>query len=146
MDAAMTTHALLFAMVAMALWGVAPVLGKLGLKGIDPLAALAIRSGAVTLALAAAVTVTGRWPQVLAAPPREAGLIVLEGLFAALLGQLAYYYALKYGEVGKVAPTVAAFPLVAVAVGLAVLGEKLTWGKALGALLIAAGVVLVNYR
>lgn len=142
----MTANALLFALTAMVVWGVAPVLGKLGLKETDPLAALAIRSGSVTLVLAVAVTVAGLWTQVLEAPPREAGLIVLEGLFAALLGQLAYYYALKYGEVGRVAPTVAAFPLVAVALGLAVFGEKLTWSKGLGVLLIAAGVALVNYR
>lgn len=142
----MTGNALFFTVAATVLWGIAPVFGKLGLREMDPLAALAIRSGVITLALAVVVTAAGKWPQVTAAPPREAGFIVLEGLCAALLGQLAYYYALKFGEVGRVAPTVAAFPLVALVISLAVLGERLTWSKGLGAVLVAAGMALINYR
>jgi bacterial/archaeal transporter family protein len=61
------------------------------------------------------------------------------------LGQLAYYYALKYGELSKVTPVVAAFPLVAFLLGLMVLGEKMTIGKGIGAVLIAIGIALLNY-
>jgi transporter family protein len=135
-----------FAILAMLLWGIAPVFAKLGLGNLDPLAALTIRSGVITLALVGFVSVSGKWPSLAGASVRDVGFIALEGLCAALLGQLAYYYALKSGEVGKVTPTAAAFPLVALLVGVIVLGERITWGKLVGAAFIVVGIYLVNYR
>jgi transporter family protein len=74
----------------------------------------------------------------------NAGYIALEGICAALFAQLAYYYALKYGDVGRVSPLVAAFPLVAVFLGIVFLGEKLTVYKVLAALLIVSGITLLK--
>jgi len=142
----MVSNSMLFAVLAMLFWGVAPLFGKLGLGSLEPLAALTIRSGVITVILVVFVLATGKWPAVSSAQPRDVLFIVLEGLCAALLGQLAYYYALKYGEVSKVTPVVAAFPLVAFLFGLLILGEKLTWGKGLGALFIVIGIALLNYR
>lgn len=142
----MTGNAFLFAVAAMLLWGVAPVFGKLALGKVEPVAALAIRSAFVAVVMLAVVGLTGGWAAVAGASARDVALIAMEGLFAGLLGGLAYYYALKYGETGRVVPTAAAYPLVTLALGLALMGEKLTWGKGLGALLIAVGVALVNYR
>ena len=142
----MLNQSLLFALLAMLFWGVAPLFGKLGLGGLEPLAALTIRSGIITVLLVGFCVVAGKWPEVTSAQPRDILLIGLEGLCAALFGQLAYYYALKYGELSKVTPVVAAFPLVAFLLGILVLGEKLTWGKGLGALFIVIGVALLNYR
>jgi len=39
------------------------------------------------------------------------GHIALEGIFAALLGQLFYYYVLKSGEASVAVPIIATFPL-----------------------------------
>lgn len=142
----MTDNAFLFAVAAMLLWGVAPVFGKLALGTVEPVAALAIRSAFVAAVMLAFVGLTGGWAAVAGASARDVALIALEGLFAGLLGGLAYFYALKYGETGRVVPTVAAYPLVTLLLGLALMGEKLTVGKGLGAILIAAGVALVNYR
>jgi transporter family protein len=146
METDMVANSLIFALLAMVLWGVAPLFGKAGLHNLDPVAALTVRSSVITLALVVFVVVTGRWSAAATAQPREIAFIALEGFCAALLGQLAYYYALKYGEISKVTPVVAAFPLVTLVLGLAILGEKLTWGKAVGGLLVVAGVVLINYR
>ncbi|MDR3592464.1 MAG: EamA family transporter [Negativicutes bacterium] len=142
----MVSNSLVFALLAMLLWGLAPLFGKLGLGGLEPLTALTIRSGVITLILVVFVLATGKGAAVMSAQPRDVAFICLEGLCAALLGQLAYYYALKYGELGKVTPVVAAFPLVAFVLGLLVLGEKLTWSKGLGALFVVIGVALLNYR
>lgn len=135
-----------FALLAAIFWGVAPIFGKLGVRSLDPLAALAIRSGIVTATLAVTVIFLGKCSSVWQASPREVGFISLEGLFAALLGQLAYYYALKYGEASQVVPVVAAFPLVALVVGLVVLQEKIMWWQTAGAVLITVGIALINYR
>lgn len=135
----------LFAGVAMLLWGVAPIFGKLGLTQLEPLAALTIRSAIVTLLLLIFMLWSGNWSALGAATPRAILFIALEGLCAALFGQLAYYYALKYGEVGRVSPLVSAFPLVALAVAIVFLGEKITWGKMVGAFLIVSGIMLLRW-
>ncbi|MDF2570027.1 MAG: protein of unknown function transrane [Sporomusa sp.] len=138
-------NAYLFAGVAMVFWAIAPIFGKLGLNGMQPLVALTIRSLVISIILVIAVTAAGQWGNVTSVTVKNAAYIGLEGICAALLGQLAYYYALKFGEVGRVSPIVAAFPLVALFLGIIFLGEKLTLYKLIAALLIVAGIALLKY-
>lgn len=138
-------NAYLFAGIAMILWGLAPILGKLGLGASQPLAALTIRSLVVTIILLIFVFASGQWGSVTGISAKSAIYIALEGICAALLGQLAYYYALKYGEVGRISPVVAAFPLIALVLGILVFGEKLTLSKILAAIMIVAGIVILKY-
>lgn len=138
-------NAYLLAGIAMVFWGIAPIFGKLGLGDTQPLAALTVRSVIISLLLLVTVTVKGQWGFVAEVTATNAMYIALEGICAALLGQLAYYYALKLDEVGRVSPIVAAFPLVAVFLGIAFLGEKVTIYKILASVLIIAGVVLLKY-
>ena len=134
-----------FALLAMLFWGLAPLLGKMGLgPGVSPLAALTLRSVVVSLLLLAVVTFQGQWAALGQIPMRNMLLLALEGLLAALLGQLAYYYALKLDEVGRVTPVAAAFPLVAMLLGILLFGEELTVSKVGGAVLIVAGVALLK--
>lgn len=135
----------LLAGIAMVFWGIAPIFGKLGLGGVHPLAALTIRSVIISLLLVVVVTIKGQWGFVAEVNAKNVMYIALEGICAALLGQLAYYYAVKWGEVGRVSPIAAAFPLVAVFLGIVFLGEKLTLYKVIAALLIGTGIVLLKY-
>ena len=73
-----------------------------------------------------------------------AGLFGLPLLTALGSSVLAYYYALKFGDVSRVAPVVAAFPVVAMLLAFAVLGEQITATKVIAAVLITAGVVLLR--
>lgn len=139
------SNAYLFAGMAMVLWGVAPIFGKLGLGGTQPLVALTIRSVVTSIILLITVTALGKWGNVTGVVAKDAIYIMIEGVCAALLGQLAYYYALKYGEVGRVAPIVAAFPLVALVLGAVFFGEELTLTKVVAAALIFAGIVLLKF-
>lgn len=138
-------NAYVLAGIAMVFWGIAPIFGKLGLGGIQPLAALTIRSLIISVILLIAVTVTGQWGHVAGVTAKNAAYIAFEGICAALLGQLAYYYALKFGEVGRVSPIVAAFPLVALFLGIIFLGEKVTFLKLVATLLIITGIALLKY-
>jgi bacterial/archaeal transporter family protein len=135
----------IFAILAMMLWGIAPIFGKLGLTQLEPLAALTLRSGLITVLLLIFVTLGGHWSGIVSASPRDMFFIGMEGLCAALLGQLAYYYALKYGEVSKVSPVVAAFPLVALMLAFVIVGEKITLGKVMGSAFIVVGILLLKY-
>ena len=133
-----------WALLAMLFWGVAPLLGKLGLAGVAPLPALLLRSLVVSGLLLLTVTLQGQWPALTAMPARSMFFLALEGVAAALLGQLAYYYALQLEEVGRVTPLAAAFPLVASALAVLLFGETVTPAKLAGAVLVVAGVVLLK--
>jgi transporter family protein len=135
----------LLAGAAMVFFGIAPIFGKLGLSGVQPLAALTIRSMIISVLLLVTVTVNGQWKLVFEVTAKDAIYIALEGLCAAFLGQLAYYYALKFSDVGRVSPIVAAFPLVAMFLGIIFLGEQVTLYKVLASILIILGVILIKY-
>lgn len=138
------SNAYVMATLAMLLWGLAPIFGKLGLANANPLTALTIRSLVISAILLVIATATGQWKSLLQVAPREASFLALEGICAALLGQLAYYYALKFGDVSQVTPVVAAFPIVAILLAVTVLGEQITATKVIAAVLISAGVVLLK--
>jgi len=131
-------------LVTLVLWGIAPIFGKLGLGNIDPLPALMIRSAMVTTILIIAVLVTGKWTAVIAAEGRSIIFIALEGLCAALVGQLAYYYAIKAGDVSKVGVIVAGAPLVTITLAFIILHEKITLFKIAGAALVILGIALLR--
>jgi transporter family protein len=67
-----------------------------------------------------------------------------EGILSALIGQLFYYNALKYGEASKIVPICSSFPLITVILAIVFLNEQFTFSKALGALLIIAGVLVIK--
>jgi transporter family protein len=131
--------------IAMVFWGIAPIFGKLGLGEVQPLVALTIRSALISLILLVTVTVAGQWSSLSEVSAKSVMFIGIEGICAALLGQLAYYFALKLGDVGRVSPVVAAFPLVAMFLGVLFLGEKMTFYKALASIFIAVGIVFIKY-
>lgn len=138
-------NAYLFAAIAMLFWGIAPIFGKLGLGSTQPLVALTIRSLVISAILLITVTLSGQWDNVFKITSKDATYIALEGICAALLGQLAYYYALKFGEVSRISPIVAAFPLVALLLGVVILEEKITICKVIAAFFIVGGIALLKY-
>ena len=138
------SNAFLMATLAMFFWGLAPIFGKLGLSNVNPLVALTIRSLVISAILLVIATATGQWKPLMQVAPREVSFLAMEGICAALLGQLAYYYALKFGDVSQVTPVVAAFPIVSALLAFAVLGEQITVTKVIAAILITTGVVLMR--
>ena len=64
---------------------------------------------------------------------------------ASLLGQLAYYYALKNSEASKVVPVSSSFPLITLALAFLFLNESITLKKILGTMLVILGIILIRY-
>jgi len=141
----MQAKAFLFALTTSFLWGTAPILGKLGLVGADPAVALVLRSFTITAILAVWAALSGNLPEVGSLLSSRAGaLIAVEGILASLLGHLAYYYALKYGKASSVVPVASSFPLFALIMAILVLGERPSWERALGVVLVVGGVRLLR--
>ncbi len=137
-------NAIMFALIGMFLWGIAPIFGKIGLVQVSPGIALFMRSSIVTVILLVWVLASGQVVHLAEVTPRSWVFIGLEGICAALLGHLAYYYALKMGEASLVSPVMAAFPVITVLLAFLLLGEKYTPGKLLGTLLIVLGVFVIK--
>lgn len=118
------------------------VLAKLGVEKMDSNLATAIRTS---------VVVIFSWLMVwIVRPDSPAGgisqrswiYLVLSGL-ATGLSWLCYFHALKLGPASRVAPVDKLS--VALVIGLSVLflGERLTWAKGAGGLLIVAGAIII---
>lgn len=140
----MERSGLAYALLAALLWGSAPVLEKLGLVKISPLAGLAIRTITITIILVAIALFTDMAKEIVRVDSRSLFFLVVSGIIAGLLGMLAYFKALKCWEASRVVPIVGAYPLFAFLFALLFLGEKLTLQKALGVLLVVGGVFLLG--
>ena len=140
----MERYGLAYALLAALLWGSAPVLEKLGLVKISPLAGLAIRTITITVILVVIALFTDMAKEIVRVDSRSLFFLVVSGIIAGLLGMLAYFKALKCWEASRVVPIVGAYPLLAFLFALLFLGEKLTLQKALGVLLVVSGIFLLG--
>lgn len=136
----------LFAVLTAVIWGFAPALEKVGLKGasIDPLLGVFIRTIPIALFAMLGVLVMGRLGEVASVDLKSALFVGAGGLVAGLLGQFAFYSALKWGEASVVVPVAATYPLVALLVSVLFLGEAFTMQKLAGIALVVGGVVLLK--
>lgn len=115
--------------------------GKLGLQGIDSTTATAARAvimAVFTVCFAVALNKTN----LQGIDARNWAYIALAGVFGAL-SWLAYFYALKIGDVSKVAPIDRTSVLFAIALAFIFLGEKISLKTVLGAVAIVIGTILI---
>jgi Predicted membrane protein len=133
----------LLAIFGMICWGIAPVFGKLGLLKTDPLAGLALRTYLSTALLTFWMVFSGKLYQIREIPIKSWLYIGIEGILATLVGDFAYYAALKYGDVSFVTLVMASSPLVSMLMSVIILNEQITLTKFIGAIFILAGLLLI---
>ena len=135
-----------WALLASFCWGFAPLLEKVGLRGnTDPVIGVLVRSIGVILGTLCFLPIlpklSGRFSDL---TPRNWIFLCLGGLVASVLGQLCFYRALKTGDVSRVVPIGASYPVLAFLLGTVFLGESFTVAKAGGIILVMAGVYLLR--
>lgn len=141
----MSNLSFVLALITAFLWGLAPVLEKMGLKGsLNPLAGVVIRSLAVSVVAFLSLLFLKRLPELLHGNFRDLAFIIVGGLMAGFFAQWSFYGALKYGQASKVIPVVVIYPLVTLFFSVLFLHEALTWQKIVGILLVIFGVMLVK--
>ncbi|MBV9491894.1 MAG: EamA family transporter [Verrucomicrobia bacterium] len=124
--------------------GATAVLAKVGVTGVSPNFATAIRTAVVlafTILLVWLVDRPAGWP-VFAAGTWV--FLILSGI-ATGLSWLCYFRALQVGEVTKVAPIDKLSVVVAMGLSAVFLGERLSPKEILGAALIVAGAVVLAW-
>lgn len=126
------------------LWGLAPIFAKLGLVSLDPITALGVRSLIAAALMTFSLLPNSRLTIALHMPASNWVLLGVEALLAAVVGDLAYYAALKAGGAGRTSLIMSAAPLITLWAAGTLLGEALTWPLWVGGLLIVAGLILIG--
>ena len=138
----LTAAALL--VITMLLWGTTPILEKIGLRGVDPLTGVLIRSLTITVILLVIYIAKGRMHELVDVGVRNFSLFAASGIMAGLVAMWTYYYVLKGGMTSKIVPIAAAYPLVTALLGIFILKEEVTVQRIIGILLTIIGITLVK--
>jgi transporter family protein len=150
-------NAILIAIAAGLCWGIGELFTKSVLHSgqVGPITAIAVRSTValpvIWMAYLLAMHVfqlksePRQWLH--ADPPVLLKLVLGSGLIAGAVGMICFYLAISLGEISRVKPiafTVA--PAVAVVLAWLVLGESMSWSKAVGVGLVIAGVFCIAWK
>ncbi len=138
--------AALFALAGAICWGIAPLFGKVGLRGINPIDGLVARTIITVLLVIGLFIRRGGFAQLSVIPGRRWLYLAVEAFLATFAGDLAYYFALKKGAIGQTALIMASAPLISVWAGWFFLNEIFSPVKLVGAALIIIGVVLIGFH
>ncbi len=122
--------------------GLTAVLAKVGVQDVNSNVATAIRT-VVILAFAWAIALAGGGREALLTVPRKAWLFLALSGLATGASWLCYFRALQLGEASKVAPVDKLSVVVAMALAVVFLGERLTWQHWLGGGLIVSGTLVL---
>jgi len=103
--------------ITMLLWGITPLLEKIGLRDVEPLTGILIRSFAITVVLLIIYIFTGKLNELTKVSAKSFFLFSMSGILAGLLGMWTYFYVLKAGFTSKIVPIAAAYPLITAILG-----------------------------
>ena len=118
------------------------ILAKLGVAGVDANVATAIRTSVVVV-FAWLIAYAMRQPASFQLLSGKTWLfLVLSGL-ATGLSWLCYFRALQAGSASRVAPIDKLSVALVILLAALFLGERLTWSKGVGGLLIVAGAITI---
>jgi transporter family protein len=136
----------LWALLAASCWGFAPLFEKAGLRGAsDPVAGVLIRSVGVALGALAILPIAPHVGRAAATLPAKQWMYLLAGgIMASVLGQICFYQALKTGEISRVVPVGASYPVLACLLGIIFLHEPVSASKLAGIGLVVIGTYLLR--
>lgn len=133
---------IVLSVICMLCWGVTPVLLKIGLKNVDPLIGLAIRTIFTIVIIFSVLFINGNIGQIKHIPLVALILIGTEAFLATFVGDLAYYAAIKHGDVSLVTIIISTSPIITLICSVIILSETITLLKILGAVLAILGIIL----
>jgi transporter family protein len=138
-------HWFFWALLSALFAGLTAVLAKIGVAEVNSNLATAIRTSfilVITWAIAAFSMKSGE----LAAIPKRTWIFLALSAVATGASWLCYFRALQLGPVAKVAPIDKLSVVVAIAISVAVLGEKLSLRESCGAGLVVLGAILLAWK
>ncbi|HOE18840.1 MAG TPA: EamA family transporter [Syntrophorhabdaceae bacterium] len=133
---------LLFA--TMLLWGATPLLEKIGLKEVEPLTGVLIRSASITVILFLVYIFSGRAQELTKVSLKNYALFTASGVMAGLVGMWTYFYLLRSGMTSKIVPIAASYPLITAILSIVILGEALSLQRVIGIIMTIVGIILIQ--
>lgn len=133
----------LLALFGMICWGVAPIFAKIGLKNLNPSVGLVFRTLFAASIVSSWAVANGTFTQIKGIPVNTLVLIAAESLLATIVGDLAYFAAIKKGDVSFVTIIMSSSPFVTILFACIFLGEKITLMRFIGAVFVITGIVLI---
>lgn len=133
-----------WALLTALVWGVVPLLEKVGLGSTAPSIGVFMRSFGVAIGALLVALAVNPWAELGRMPISAMALLAGGGFLASVVGQMSFYQALKLGEVSRISPIVGTYPLVAALLGWCVLREPFTLGRLVGVVLIVGGLALLR--
>ncbi|MCS7200137.1 MAG: EamA family transporter [Caldimicrobium sp.] len=124
-------------------WGISPILEKIGLKNVDPLIGLCIRTISALIAVVLFILFTGQLEKFKFLNYKDIFYLSLSGITAGFLGMLFYFSLLKTHYASQAVPLTATYPLVVTFLAMIFLKEPITSSKLIGTLLIVLGIYLL---
>lgn len=131
------------ALFGMVCWGIAPIFAKLGLNNVNPVAGMVLRTMMASILVTGWVGFSGTVGQLKGIPLSSWLLIGVEAVLATVVGDLAYYTAIKDGSVSVVSIIMSVAPLITMVCSSIFLGEPLTVWRVVGAGYIIFGMILI---
>ncbi len=132
------------AFIALVGFGSGAICDKLALRQLPAGAAVLARSLMTAGIFTGYGAFSGQFRRIGAASAVPLGWLVAGVVVNPVLGQLALFKALKFGEASRVVPIAACYPLVTVILAALFLGERLTVPKCAGVLCIVVGIGLIS--
>ena len=136
--------AYLFAILSAVFAALTAILAKIGIKDVNSNLATAVRTVVILLFAWGIVLFQGTFKQIGNISKFSLLFLVLSGI-ATGLSWLFYFRALQLGEASKIAPIDKMSLVLTMIFAFIVLGEKFTFLKLIGALLMTAGVLLISF-
>lgn len=135
---------MIFALLSAISAAAVAIFGKLGLQGIEPNTATAIRAIVMAIFLVTIVLIQDRFANFSSIlENRKAVFYIILGGIAGALSWLFYFIALKLGKVQQVAPIDRLSVVFAILLAFLFLGEKITLKVGIGAALVTVGAILI---
>lgn len=136
--------AFLWAVVTACIWGVVPLMEKVGLGGASPAIGVMVRSVGVMVGMILFGLFWSPWQAMRTLSWSSWLLLAGGGLLASFAGQMAFYRALQSGALSQVTPVAGTYPLVAAILGWWILREPLTLSRLAGVVCVVLGVILLR--
>lgn len=133
---------ILFALLAAVSAAVVTVLSKAGIKNVDSNLAFAIQAVVIILVSWGVVLVQGAAPQLKSIDGRSWTYLLIAGVVTTL-SSLFTFRALKLGDASQVSPLERVSLVFAILFAALFLKEKITWQIIIGAVLMAAGAIII---
>ncbi len=136
--------AILLLFVTMLFWGTTPLLEKMGLKEVEPLTGVLIRSAVITIVLLVIYLFNGRIHELTKVSLKNYSLFAASGIMAGLVAMWTYYYLLRTGMTSKIVPIVASYPFITALLSIVILGEQVTFQRVIGIGFTIVGIILIQ--